>query len=317
MSPREREEYERIDALPRKASGKVEYYFKRQTKYPPRIYVFMHGEVWQDRNRRPMGLYGAFPFLTRPINSREIEYHHFDTRLCYHQYENWDKLLFAEEKEAEQLDKESHGTGTDFLERLRSCRKKYPLKVKEREIPPVPPEIPVSEEMRYFRELLEMGDTLTAAEIGGLLDAEQQGEKRPLILTLLREYYKNIIIEPNDRIAPVAENVERKVLLSQERSRKNFVRRVHRRNPLFALSEIKSRYPDYLEEQLSSDLYIKKKKQKNKKKKPVLDLRRCQLEKLAAKLQLTECRPMNTIAPVTASSCCKMPITTACPSRSP
>ncbi len=68
MNPREQAEYERVDALPRKVSGKVEYYFKPQTKYPPRIYVFMDAEIWCDRNRRPMGLYNAVPFLSRPMN---------------------------------------------------------------------------------------------------------------------------------------------------------------------------------------------------------------------------------------------------------
>ena len=50
MSPREREEYERQDALPRATSGTVAYYFKRQTKYPPRIYVFMQADGLVFRN---------------------------------------------------------------------------------------------------------------------------------------------------------------------------------------------------------------------------------------------------------------------------
>ena len=48
MSAREMAEYERMDALPRKQSGRVDYYYKPQTKYPPRIYVYMHAEIWCD-----------------------------------------------------------------------------------------------------------------------------------------------------------------------------------------------------------------------------------------------------------------------------
>jgi uncharacterized LabA/DUF88 family protein len=283
MNPKEKAEYERVNALPRKASGKVEYYFKRQTKYPPRIYVFMHAEIWQDRNRRPMGLHGAFPFLSRPMNKEEIEYHHFDTRLCYHQYEDWDKLIYAEEKEAEQLDSETPHTGTDFLNKLLGYREKYPLKGKDAVIPPVPPEIPVSEEMRYFKELMALADTLTVAEIGTLLKSEQEGEKRPLILTLLREYYKNAA-ENKKGIVDEAK-IKRKVLVSEERSRRNFVRRVYAKNKLFAMEEIRQRYQQYSAEQLQVDLHIRKSKIKRKKQKLLLDLRRCQLQKLASKLR--------------------------------
>jgi hypothetical protein len=87
LNPREQADYDRVNALPRKTSGRVDYYFKPQTKYPPRIYVFINAELWCDRNRRPMGLFHALPFLSRPMNREEIEYHHFNTRLCYHQYE--------------------------------------------------------------------------------------------------------------------------------------------------------------------------------------------------------------------------------------
>jgi hypothetical protein len=98
MTPPEKQEFERVNTLPRKTSGRVDYYYKPQTKYPPRIYVYMHAEIWCDRNRRPMGLFYALPFLSRPMNREEIEYHHFDFRLCYHQYEDWRKLIFADGK---------------------------------------------------------------------------------------------------------------------------------------------------------------------------------------------------------------------------
>src|ERR1700733_13892762 len=127
MNSREKAEFDRVNALPRKHAGRVDYYYKPQTKYPPRIYVYMHAELWRDRNRRPMGLFYAHPFLSRPMNREEIEYHHFDIRLCYHQYEDWGKLIYAEEQEAEELDKENPGTGSAFLERLKSCRNDYPV----------------------------------------------------------------------------------------------------------------------------------------------------------------------------------------------
>ncbi|MFC0513102.1 hypothetical protein ACFFGT_02785 [Mucilaginibacter angelicae] len=127
MSSCEKTEFDRMNTLPRKTSGRVDYYFKPQTKYPPRIYVFMHAEIWCDRNRRPMGLYYAVPFLSRPMNRVEIEYHHFNIRLCYYQYGDWDKLIYAEEQEADELDKENPGSGTAFLEKLKSFTGTYSL----------------------------------------------------------------------------------------------------------------------------------------------------------------------------------------------
>lgn len=165
MSQREREEYERQNALPRRVSGRVDYYFKPQTKYPPRIYVFMDADLWRSRNHRPIGLHTAFPFLSRPMTKGEIEYHHFDWRLCYHQYEDWDKLLYAEEKEAEDLDLETEEAGTDFLNQLKSFREKFPLKADLGKLPPGPPELPADEETIYLRELIDTGDDLSAAGV--------------------------------------------------------------------------------------------------------------------------------------------------------
>lgn len=128
MSFTERREYDRLNALPRKTDGRVDYYFKPVTKYPARIYVFMHAEIWCDRNRRPMGLYYSFPFLSRPMNQQEIEYHHFNSRLCYHQYESWKHLLAAESREAQQLDLERPGTGQQFLASLEGFQSTYSLK---------------------------------------------------------------------------------------------------------------------------------------------------------------------------------------------
>ncbi len=54
---------------------------------------------------------------------------------------------------------------------------------------------------------------------------------------------------------------------------------------MFALTEIRSRYPEYTLEMLIADLTIKHKKTTRKKHKPNVELRRCQLEKLAARLR--------------------------------
>jgi hypothetical protein len=288
MSASEKNSYERDNARPRKTSGKVEYYFKPQTKFPPRIYVFMDAEVWQNRNRRPMGLFNAVPFLSRPMNKEEIEYHHFNWRLCYHQYEDWDKLIYAEEQEAAELDKENPGIGTEFLERLKSYRDRYPIgkqenyKLEQREAQPE------SEETKLMRELIRKGDSYSAKEIGEMLRKEQQGEKRLTILILLRELYKNSALQKESSLQITADLIERKALRSLERTRKNFIRRVFSKNRLFALSEIRTRYPDYSEDMLARDLLRKPGKKKAKKRKQVKDLRRSQLEKLAFKLRSPE-----------------------------
>lgn len=288
MSPREREEYERQDALPRKASGTVAYYFKPQTKYPPRIYVFMDAELWRDRNRRPMGLHSAFPFLTRPMNKEEIEYHDFNWRLCYHQYEDWDKLIYAEEKEAEELDREKQGTGTAFLNQLKSFRAKFPLKANSGELPPVPPGLQEDGETNYLRELINMGSDLNTGEVSKLLDIELQTEKRPAVLIALRQLYQNFG-KPADKQSALTETgIRRNIELQQQRTRRNFVRRVYQKNKLFAMEEIRTKYPEYTEAMLTADLHQKKKAAKRTKHKPVTDLRQCQLQKLAHRLKYVE-----------------------------
>lgn len=284
MNPREQAEFDRVNALPRKTAGTVAYYFKPQTKYPPRIYVFMHSEIWCDRNRRPMGLFHAFPFLKRPMNSEEIEYHHFDTRLCYHQYEDWDKLIYAEEKEAEQLEREQPGRGEAFLEKLRSFQDKYTLGSPRLIVRPGIAEPSESEELLYLRELMSKAAELNAKEIGELLEKEQAGEKRPCILILLREMYKEAAGALNNLAKMTTEVIQHKAEVSAQRSRRNFVRRIYRCNPLFALEEIGQRYPGYDTAMLTTDLRRKPTKKKRSKKKPVLDLRRVQLAKLAEKL---------------------------------
>ncbi|QEM06185.1 hypothetical protein DIU31_022685 [Mucilaginibacter rubeus] len=287
MTAREKAEFDRVNALPRKTAGRVDYYYKPQTKYPPRIYVYMHAETWCDRNRRPMGLFYAHPFLSRPMNREEIEYHHFDIRLCYHQYEDWDKLIYAEQQEAEELNKESAGTGSDFLEKLMGYRERYTIGKQENSKRVTRTEIPEKEESTMIRDLIQHGQNYSVTEIGERLRTEQIGKKRLAILILLRELYRNASGE-SIKLTITASDIERKVFVSQECIRKNFVRRVFQKNPLFAIEEIQTRYPDFNETMLYHDLNRKKAKSKRKKTKPIVDLRRCQLEKLARKLSLED-----------------------------
>ncbi|RFZ91118.1 hypothetical protein D0C36_19445 [Mucilaginibacter conchicola] len=277
MSAKEKAEYERVNALPRKKEGFAAYYFKPQTKYPPRIYVFMHSEIWCDRNRRPMGLFYAFPFLTRPMNREKIEYHHFNTRLCYHQYEDWDKLLFAERQEADQLDLENPGTGSSFLEKLNSFRTKYRLnanKVLKS----------LTDEELLIRSLFDNGHQMDAAQISRMLCEDHKGPKRLPVIIMLRQLYKNAGLPPEQRTVITEELLSRKVKVSIDRTRRNLVRRVYHGNKLFALEEIRESYPGYTEIQLLADLRIPKSKNRKIKKQPYTDLRRCQLQKLAAKI---------------------------------
>lgn len=289
MNDREKAEFDRVNALPRKTSGVVAYYFKPQTKYPPRIYVFMHAEIWCDRNRRPMGLFHAIPFLSRPMNREEIEYHHFDIRLCYRQYENWDKLIYAEEQEAEELDKENPGTGSAFLKKLKSYRNDYPVGQPKNTQPRIKKQLTESRESILMRELITNGQHYSVQQISKLLNKEQQGEKRMAILILLRELYKRMATGQTECLNITIEQIEHRALISQQRTRRNYVRRVYRKNKLFALEEIRAKYPDYTEAMLQADLFVKKRRRCRKKKsKPIVDLRRCQMEKLARKLSLED-----------------------------
>jgi hypothetical protein len=285
MNARQKAEFERVDALPRKKGGLGAYYYKPQTKYPPRIYVYMDAELWRDRNRRPMGLHTAFPFLTRPMNQEEIEYHHFNERLCYHQYENWEKLIYAEEKEAEQLDLEDPGTGTAFLEKLKTFQDRYTLGSSTAHAQPNQEITIVDDETQLIQRLIQNGHNYPVTEIGKMLDREQQGQKRLPVLILLRELYKSLATGEPQPLDITAEQLNRKVSISELRTRRNFVRRVFKQNRLFAIAEICLKYPGYTEAMLFADIKSKAKNKHHKKLKPVLDYRRCQLNKLAKRLK--------------------------------
>jgi len=180
------------------------------------------------------------------------------------------------------------GAGTDFLKQLKSFRSKFPLKADLGKLPPGPPELPADEETVYLRELIDTGDALGASEVAKLLDDELQTHKRPTVLIALRQLYQNFG-KPGDEQTPLAEQgIRRKVELQQQRTRRNFVRRVWQKNKLFAMEEIRLKYPDYTADVLTADLHQKKKTAKRKKLRPVTDLRQCQLQKLAHRLKYTQ-----------------------------
>ena len=121
-----------------------------------------------------------------------------------------------------------------------------------------------------------------------MLADELQTQKRPAVLIALRQLYQNFG-KPGDKQTVLAEQaIRRKVELRQQRSRRNFVRRVYQKNKLFAIEEISTKHPDYTEDMLSADLYIAKRTAKRKKHKPVTDLRQCQLQKLAHRLKYVQ-----------------------------
>lgn len=126
-TPEEKIRFDRDNSRERLKCGRVDLYFKPENSYPARIYVFMHAEMWRDRNRRPMGLAFSHPFISRPMTKEEIEYHHFDIRLCYHQYESLEKLLFSEQCECDFLDIQSVWMGTRYMHQLKKLINKYPI----------------------------------------------------------------------------------------------------------------------------------------------------------------------------------------------
>jgi hypothetical protein len=144
---------------------------------------------------------------------------------------------------------------------------------------------------RQVLNLITCGDELSPQQVGKMLREEQEGLKRLPILILLREYYKNAVLPYNSRVVISESLITRKVKRSQDRTRKNFVRRVYAQNKLFVMAEINSRYPQYTEVMLFADLIKNPTPKKRKKRKPVVDLRRCQLQKLAIKLKLEELNP--------------------------
>lgn len=289
LTPSEREWYELMDAKPRKQCGTVGYYYKRQTKYAPRIYMFIHHENWPDRNRRPMGLHQARPFYTRPMSQEEIEYHHFDSRLCYRQYEDWPNLLADEADSASELEEEQGGLGARVLDDLASFRRIHPLSDDDYrgglELPPNEIDLGQHGE-KVVQLLIKWQRFFQGAQLSKAISGEFQGAKRKPVMMALNYLFNQL--DRKTKKPLTAEWIATRLRQSDDRSRRNFVRRAFKTNPLFALVEIRSKYPDYQECQLIGDLKIGKKKQRRKKRKPILDLRRKQMEKLAFGLRFAD-----------------------------
>jgi hypothetical protein len=165
-------------------------------------------------------------------------------------------------------------------------RERYPIGGKALQVTAPKKLVMDSEEQESMRELIANGHRYTAKEIADLMDREQAGEKRLPFMILLRELYKSLADSESPKPLITAEQIERKAFLSMERTRKNFVRRVYHKNKLFALEEIRVKYPDFTAEALQKDLFKKRNGNKKKKHKPIVDLRRCQLVKLAQKLDV-------------------------------
>lgn len=94
--------------------GKIDYVFKPRSKYPARIYLFFHAGEFMQRNRRPMGCMDKPSFESRFMTRQEVIETHFDMRMRYYQYENWQEMIDAEKNEL--------GHDHDFIIKLENHR---------------------------------------------------------------------------------------------------------------------------------------------------------------------------------------------------
>lgn len=84
---------------------------------------------------------------------------------------------------------------------------------------------------------------------------------------------------------------QRRCRIIETNRRKKFVRRTVKSAPLFALSLIRERYPDYVESMIRTDLKLSKRYKRREKfvKRPSdMGLRICQIQKLSWRLQYTD-----------------------------
>lgn len=119
---------------PIKEYGRVEYVFRPRTTYPPRIYVFMHAELWLQRNRIVSGCSRISPFFSRPMNSEELIYHHFDTRLVAYQFENWSSFIEHEKFEFKIWNGEKESFGDKLLNELLAFQDIYKFRLEGEQI---------------------------------------------------------------------------------------------------------------------------------------------------------------------------------------
>ncbi len=103
----------------------VEYFYKRKTKYPERVYLFF-GREWLPRNRRPMGLQNESSFFIRSMTREEAIRCMFLNRLLYYQYEHWEDLI---------NDEEESGVDASLVEELMTFQNRYHLPVKPKQKP--------------------------------------------------------------------------------------------------------------------------------------------------------------------------------------
>lgn len=128
LSPHQKKWYEEKFNYPVEKSGWVYYRFKKETTYPARIYVFINGEKWRDRNLGAMGLRGSSYFLKRPMTKGELEDAHFYTRLKYYQYENWKHLLEHEQEiSLEWVEQHEQISASEFMVELTKFSKLYQI----------------------------------------------------------------------------------------------------------------------------------------------------------------------------------------------
>jgi hypothetical protein len=75
--------------------GRVAYLFKSSDEgiKGRGVYLFLDWTNWCDRNLRVIGLMGQSPFFTRAMTKEEAIQCHFQYRMKYHWYKDWETLL--------------------------------------------------------------------------------------------------------------------------------------------------------------------------------------------------------------------------------
>lgn len=81
-------------------------------------------------------------------------------------------------------------------------------------------------EGEFLKQLISRGNLLEAKEVSQMLVTEQKGLKRISILIILRQLYKNLMLPEAEKILITENLINRKVAVSQDRTRRNMVRRI-------------------------------------------------------------------------------------------
>ena len=103
----------------------VRYYYKPQTKYPPRI--FMLFDDWCRRNLKPMGIMNARCLLHRYCTRLEQIDCKLTTRYIYRYFEDWDDVIEYHREE---------GVSSEIIKKLCDLRNsgRYTLLGNQKEI---------------------------------------------------------------------------------------------------------------------------------------------------------------------------------------